>query len=154
DKRQKINRYTINDIAHDVELLVKDELSDDKPRQYYIDSLYEALNLTEAFMDFFISEKGSNNNVYDYLKFIKEVTQDKNNSVILSSIHRSKGRETNITWYLHPEAVEETIDDSPSGKESRNLALVAITRHKQTLNVIGTLPLEYPPFEISIDGLL
>lgn len=75
--------------------------------------------------------------------FLKDLFSDKEEAVILSSIHKAKGLEADMVGILRPDLLPHPKADTPAQMEQEaNLAYVAITRAREELYIAGKLGFE------------
>ena len=73
--------------------------------------------------------------------FLDVSAHDQSRYVLLSSIHRAKGRESEDVAILCPELLPHKMARTPEAMEQeRNLAYVAVTRSKGRLSFLGPIP--------------
>jgi hypothetical protein len=73
--------------------------------------------------------------------FVDKSKAEQSNCVLLSSIHRAKGREARHIVILRPELLPHPMSKSPASRmQESNLAYVAATRSLDRLSFVGPIP--------------
>ena len=72
--------------------------------------------------------------MYQTLDELFNEDMSRNKVVLLSTIHRAKGMEADVVWFLEPQLIPHKLAETESEiKQEMNLKFVAETRHKHTL---------------------
>ena len=112
-----------------------------------ITRLNEKLDTFKLYWNFYASSINSKKTPQDFIEFLENMQTDSENSITLSSIHRSKGKTFSNVYLVSVQYLYDTICNQELTRderiEARNLLYVAVTRTNNILNIVGS---ELPDF--------
>lgn len=116
----------------------KDKLTK-KDNKSSIDLLNEKVNSLKACLKCFLP---ISNSIEELNSFINELFEDKENSVVLSTIHRAKGDEADVVWLLDSKILPffKFCKVDWEYNQEINILYVALTRAKQCLYLVNDTP--------------
>lgn len=104
-----------------------------KKAENALESLNDKINTLMQFID-------NNDSVNDVRRAIETMFNDlnKENAIILSSVHRSKGLEADRVYIFEYDRIELKLSNEEFQKQERNLHYIALTRSKNELYLVAS----------------
>ena len=133
----KLKPSDLNDLVDKAEAYRTKEadklIAKGKKAENALESLNDKIDTLMQFID-------NNDSVNDVRRSIETMFNDlnKENAIILSSVHRSKGLEAETVFIFEYDRIELKLSNEEFQKQERNLHYIALTRSKNALYLVAT----------------